>query len=877
MAEMTPMMKQYLAVKAQHREEILFFRLGDFYEMFFDDAKLASRELELTLTGKDCGMEERAPMCGIPYPSCEGYIARLVAKGYKVAICEQMEDPALAKGLVKRDIIRVITPGTVIEGSMLDEAKNNFLAGVCVKGRAAGVCFADVSTGEAHVTRIESDELERRLNNELGRFMPSEVVLNAEAAALPETAAFLKDRIRCTVNVLDDGDFDPSEEKVLRQFGLASAAEAGLDDKPETVMALGAILTYLARTQITGLERLSSVYLYSEEQYMRLDLAARRNLELCETLRNKEKRGTLLWVLDQTVTAMGKRLIRTWVEQPLLNCAAIVRRLNAVEELCASSALRDELAERLSGIYDLERLMTRIVYGSANGRELRSLAQTVEKLPGLRAALSPVHARMLREIYGGLDPLEDVGALIDKALVDDPPVSVKEGGILRKGYDPQVDELRGIMVNGKGFLADIEARERERTGIRNLKISYNRVFGYYIEVTKANLSQVPEDYIRKQTLVNCERFVTQELKELEGKVLGAQERVVALEYERFDEVRKKVAGELHRIQSTARSLAQLDVLCSFAEVAVHNSYCRPDISLDGRIVIKDGRHPVVEAILEGVPFVPNDTMLDTDGNRMVILTGPNMSGKSTYMRQTALITLMAQVGSFVPASSAHIGIVDAIFTRVGASDDLAAGQSTFMVEMSEVADILREATPKSLLILDEIGRGTSTFDGMSIARAVVEYVCDKRKIGAKTLFATHYHELTVLEDVLDGVKNYNIAVKKHGDDITFLRRIIRGGADDSYGIEVAKLAGIPDKVISRARAILTRLEAEGPAQQARGGRAPSAREAALKAAAAAQVTMIDSKAEEVMARLRSIDANTLTPIESLNLLFELCHIAQGDR
>ena len=871
MAETTPMMKQYLDIKDKHKDKILFFRLGDFYEMFFDDAKLASRELELTLTGKDCGQEERAPMCGIPYHSCEGYIARLVAKGYKVAICEQTEDPALAKGLVKRDIVRVVTPGTVIEGSMLDETKNNYLAAVCAAESGAGLVFADISTGEAHVTAFDPKDLSQRIIGEIGRFVPSEILLNPAAAAIPGLQGFLKERVGCTVNLLPDERFTYDEKTLFDQFKKNTLDELGLEGKPEIVRALNAMLGYLADTQITGLERFNSVFPYSEEQYMRLDLSTRRNLELCETMRNKEKRGSLLWVLDHTHTAMGKRLIRTWVEQPLLSCAAIGRRHNAVEELVGDSLLRADLTEGLDGIYDLERLMTRIVYGSANGRELRSLAQTLEKLPALRERLSEVTSGLLRELYNDIDPLQDVFGLIDSAIAEDPPVSVREGGIIRPGYSKEVDELHDAMTNGKGFLAEIEAKEREKTGIRNLKISYNRVFGYYIEVTKSNLAQVPPDYIRKQTLVNCERFITQELKELEGRVLGAQERVVALEYELFNSVREKVAAELARIEGTARALARLDVLCSFASVAVKNGYCRPDMALDGRIDIRDGRHPVVEAMLRDMPFVPNDTLLDGGENRVIILTGPNMAGKSTYMRQTALIALMAQIGSFIPAGSAHIGVVDAIFTRVGASDDLASGQSTFMVEMNEVAHILKEATANSLLVLDEIGRGTSTFDGMSIARAVVEFVCDKKKIGAKTLFATHYHELTELEGSLEGIKNYNIAVKKHGDDITFLRRIIRGAADDSYGIEVAKLAGLPQKVITRAKEILGQLEAGQPVEVRR--RALAAVSAAQEEAAA-QLTMIDPKSEQILSKLRSIDANTLTPIESLNLLYELWNIAK---
>ncbi|HEX2937473.1 MAG TPA: DNA mismatch repair protein MutS, partial [Ruminiclostridium sp.] len=848
----------------------LFFRLGDFYEMFFDDADIAARELELTLTGKDCGMEKRAPMCGIPYHSCENYIARLLSKGYKVAICEQAEDPALAKGLVRREIVRIITPGTVIEGSMLDETKNNFLGSIFVSGKKAGICFADISTGEAHVTLIEADDIATRINNENGRFMPSEAIINKGCAEIKGAVSFLKEKLNCTVNVFDDERFEQSPETLLRQFGKNSLEEIGLENKPETVMAMNAMLGYLKDTQINGLERLDTIYYYSEEQYMRLDLSTRRNLELCETMRGREKRGTLLWVLDKTRTAMGKRLLRTWIEQPLLNCAEIVRRHNAVGELTGDSMLRADIGDELSGIFDLERLMTRIVYGSANARELRSLAQTAEKLPALKERMSEVKSLLLKEIHASIDPLQDVFTLIDGSIAEDPPVIVKEGGIIKDGYNPEVDELREAMTNGHGFLAKIEAAEREKTGIRTLKISYNRVFGYYIEVTKSNLSQVPDYYIRKQTLTNCERFITQELKELESRVLGAQERIKQLEFQLFDEVRKKVAEQLHRIQRTAKSLAELDVLISLAKTAADNNYCCPDVSLDGRIIIKDGRHPVVEMMMNDTPFVPNDTMLDLEDNRTAIITGPNMAGKSTYMRQVALIALMSQIGSFVPASSAKLGIVDSIFTRVGASDDLASGQSTFMVEMSEVANILTHASRQSLLIFDEIGRGTSTFDGMSIARAVVEFVNNKKKLGSKTLFATHYHELTELESLYDGVKNYNIAVKKHGDDITFLRRIIAGGADDSYGIEVAKLAGIPNSVISRSKEILKQLNLGQPVA------ARKKKLAEIKEETPAQVSFLNPTTETILSKLRTTDANTLSPIEALNILFELCKLAQTD-
>ena len=867
MSEMTPMMKQYMQIKEKNNDNILFFRLGDFYEMFFDDAKIASKELELTLTGKDCGMEARAPMCGIPYHSCEGYISRLVSKGYKVAICEQTEDPAVAKGIVRREIIRIITPGTVIESSMLDESKNNYLASVFVSDTATGLCFCDISTGEVHCTGTKTNVPDAKILDEIGRFVPSEIILNTKAGAISKVTSFIKDRLNCTVNIWEDRQYNIPLQEVLDQFNADSLEQLGLNDKTEILLALQGLIEYLKQTQMTGLERLNSIQLYSDNQYMKLDLFTRRNLELCETMRNKEKRGSLLWVIDKTKTAMGKRLIRTWIEQPLLNCASISRRQNAVQELVSDTLLRSNMFDELDGVFDIERLMTRIVYGTANGKELRALAQTIKRLPRIKATLKVTNSQLLYDINNEIDNLEDIYTLIDTAISEEPPVSVKEGGIIKKGYNSEVDELHILMKDGKSFLTDIEAREREKTGIRTLKIGYNRVFGYFIEITNLNKSQVPDSYIRKQTLSNCERYITQELKELEGKVLSAQDRAIQLEYELFDNIRKSVAEQLNRVQSTAKALAQVDVLCSFAETAVKNNYCCPQMSVDGKIIIKDGRHPVVEDILTNVPFVPNDTELDLNDNRTVIITGPNMAGKSTYMRQVAIITLMAQIGSFVPALSAKISVVDSIFTRVGASDDLASGQSTFMVEMSEVANILKNATNQSLLILDEIGRGTSTFDGMSIARAVVEFVTDKKKIGAKTLFATHYHELTELEDLIDGVKNYNIAVKKHGDEITFLRRIIRGGADDSYGIEVAKLAGIPALVVSRAKEILKQLEAGQPVESRR-------KSIKIQQPEMEQLAMTDPKADIILSKLRSIDANTLSPIEAMNILFELWKIAK---
>ena len=872
MADLSPMMEQYFKIKKQYPDTILFFRLGDFYEMFYDDAKLASRELELTLTGRDCGQPERAPMCGVPFHSYESYVARLIAKGYKVAICEQMEDPKLAKGLVKRDIIRVITPGTVLESSMLDETRNNFICSLNVRENRAGVCFADVSTGELHATELAAKNtagLTEQLRSELARFSPKEILISQGVLDLAGLPKFIKERLNASLELLDEDRFDvQAAAPALSEQFHQTPEELGLADKPEIVGSLGALLGYLKETERTGLESMDSVDLYSGSQFMRLNLTTRRNLELLETMRGKEKRGSLLWVLDRTRTAMGKRLIRSWIERPLLNPAAIGRRLNAVEELTGDSILRDSLSEQLYGVHDLERLMSRIVYGSANGRELRSLADAAGRLPSLKALLKDSKSDLLCRIFREMDGLEDLRSLIERAIVDEPPFSVREGGIIRPGFSDELDLLKGDMKDGRGIIAQIETQERERTGIPKLKVGYNRVFGYYIEIANAYKDQAPPEYIRKQTLTNCERFITPELKELEGRILGAHDKSVQLEYELFDSVRKQAAAQMERVQRTAQAVARLDVLLSFAQVSVDRSYVRPVVNLGGKIILKESRHPVVEALLEE-PFVPNDVLLDKDENRVAIITGPNMAGKSTYMRQIALIVIMAQIGCFVPASCAEIGITDAIFTRVGASDDLAAGQSTFMVEMAEVADIVKNATADSLLILDEIGRGTSTFDGMSIARAVLEYAADKKRLGAKTLFATHYHELTALEDLIPGVKNYNIAVKKRGDDITFLRRIVRGGADDSYGIEVAKLAGVPGAIITRAKQILAEIDAGKDVSTpshltARRGEEEEG----------GQIALTPPNEAEIMDRLKSMDVNTLTPIECMNTLFELSKLAQ---
>ena len=860
------MMKQYFETKEKYPNTILFFRLGDSYEMFYNDAKTVSRELELTLTGKECGQEERAPMCGVPFHSAETYIAKLVAKGYKVAICEQMEDPKLAKGLVKRDVIRVITPGTVLENSMLDESKNNYICSLYYEENAAGLCFADISTGELYVDECHAPDLDvltHTLQNKLSRYMPSEILLNPQATDLSGLEDFLRDKLSAAVECLDFEVYTEAraQQAVSHQFKGRSMEELSLSERPLTVLALGALFDYLSRTQITGLERMSELELASDSAVMGLDLNARRNLELTETLRNKERKGSLLWVLDRTKTAMGKRLIKAWLEQPLLSPAKITLRLNAVEELTQNRPLLDELTERLTGIYDLERIMTRIVYGSANGRELRSLSTAVSRIPGIKQLLESCDATLLRNLNAQMDGLEDICRLVEAAIVDDPPFTIREGGIIRQGYNPELDEVRHDMNGGKDLIAAVESRERERTGIPKLKTGYNRVFGYYIEVSNSYKDQVPDDYIRKQTLTNGERYITPELKELENRILGAHDRSIAIESRLFEDVRTQIAAQLSRVQETAKAVAVLDVLQSFAAVSVKNDYTRPVLNLSGKLYLKDSRHPVVEALLQDTPFVPNDVDMDMNDNRVAIITGPNMAGKSTFMRQTAIITIMAQIGCFVPATVAEIGIVDNVFTRVGASDDLSAGQSTFMIVMSEVADILKNATSNSLVIFDEIGRGTSTFDGMSIARAVLEYVHDKKLVGAKTLFATHYHELTELENLLPGVKNFNIAVKKRGDDITFLRRIVRGGADDSFGIEVAKLAGVPEKVIRRAKQVLAELEAADPA-------ASEYRASLHVLEEPVQLTM-NSVDSEVLQKLRSVDVNTLTPIECMNVLFEL--------
>ena len=863
MAELTPMMKQYLEIKEQNPDSILFFRLGDFYEMFADDARLASRELDLTLTSRDKGKrakpeDEQIPMCGIPYHASESYIARLIAKGYKVAICEQMEDPAAAKGLVKRDIIRVVTPGTVTDTACLDEKASNFLCAVYADARSAGVAFCDVTTGRAHLTSFTGRDRTEHIINELGRFAPAEAVLNDGAYAETALVTALGEKFHCRVERAGEQRFRlPEAERSIRQQFGEEAWNRLPAAVPAAALALGGLLHYLYETQKTDLSYINDLDYYEQGLFMELDLTARRNLELTATMRGKEKKGSLLWVLDRTQTSMGGRCLRSWLERPLLNVAAITRRNGAVAALVERTVDREELIAALSGLGDMERLIGRIVYGSAGGRDLAALRSAIGKLPEIKGRLAAFSDRRLRELSEELDALEDLGRRIAETICDEPPFSVREGDLIRDGFHREVDRLRHILKSGKGVIPEMEARERERTGIRTLKIKYNKVFGYTIEVSNSYKGEVPETYIRKQTLAGAERYITQELKELENSILTASDRVVALEYELFTQLRQEISAASGRVLKTAGAVAEADALASLAAVAVRNHYCRPDVDESGVIEIREGRHPVVERVLKDSLFVPNDTFLGEKENRVAILTGPNMAGKSTYMRQVALTVLLAQMGSFVPASHARIGVVDRIFTRVGASDDLSAGQSTFMVEMTEVADILRCATRRSLLILDEIGRGTSTFDGMSIARAVLEHCANPKTLGAKTLFATHYHELTELENTLPGTANYNIAVRTRGEEIIFLRKILPGGADRSYGIEVAKLAGLPEKVLQRARQVLEELETAGGVPDA----APR-REAE-------QVSLGSISEGEVLDALRRCQPDTLTPIEAMSLLYEL--------
>lgn len=856
--ELTPMQRQYQQIKEQNQDCILFFRLGDFYEMFNEDAKLAARELDLTLTSRDRSKpkEEQTPMCGVPYHSVDSYIARLVQKGYKVAICEQMEDPALAKGLVERDITRIVTPGTVTESCMLDENKNNYMGCVYGEGGKFGLAFCDVSTGAFFATVCADAQ---SVASELGRFSPSEVLRYGTGVDCESIEDAIFRRLNCCVDEGKAGLFSlEKSEELLEQHFSQNLTQLGIAGMPAAIIASGALLQTLLTLQKNDLAHIRQLQYYTTGKFMELDLDARRNLELTETMRSKEKRGTLLWVLDKTHTPMGGRMLRSWLEKPLLDPVEITRRHAAVEDLVDNVILRGELEEALRDVTDLERVMTRIVTGTVNCRDLLGLARGFRALPEVKRLLQNCGAPMLQKLEQAIDPMTDCADLIENTIVDDPPLTVREGGIIRKGADPEADRLRDIMEGGSGTIAAIEASEREKTGIRTLKVGFNRVFGYYIEVSKSFIDQVPDTYIRKQTLANCERYITQELKELENQVLTAKDRLTALEYQIFTKLREHLAQQAARVQLTAQAVAAADVLCSLAAVAVQRGYCRPEITLGREISITDGRHPVVEAVLKDTLFVPNDTNLGSEDNQVAIITGPNMAGKSTYMRQVALIVLMAQMGSFVPARAAKIGLVDRVFTRIGASDDLASGQSTFMVEMAEVATILKYATSRSLLILDEIGRGTSTYDGMAIARAVLEYAANPRRLGAKTLFATHYHELSTMEEKLPNVKNYNIAVKKRGEQMIFLRKIVPGAADDSYGIEVAKLAGIPNVVISRAREILTELEAEGVAPAPVAPKAPDD-----------QVSMLDLTGQQVISALSAITVETLTPIEAMNELYKL--------
>ena len=801
-------MRQYAEFKLKNPDKIVFFRLGDFYEMFFDDAILASKVLDLALTGKDCGLDERAPMCGVPFHACDAYIKRLIENGYNVVICEQMEDPALAKGLVKRDIIRIVTPGTLIDSSMLDEGANNWLCSVCLEGGSAYICLADMSTGEAHLFRTSGKETEQEIINVISRFNPAEIICQPRFQTLESVVAFIKDRLRAGVNALPEKDFDPlyRREDILKQFSAENIESIGISESDPALGAVAALCGYICDTQRVGVGRFSKLELHDGEQIMKLGYTARANLEIVKTLRGGEKKGSLLWVIDKTKTSMGRRMLRSFVEQPLISPFRIMQRLDAVEELTKCGSELGELSDCLGGVYDLERLMTRVMYKTASPNDLKSLSATALKIPKIKELLSGFKSGLLVELNSEMSALTDISNLIESAIVDSPPVSYKEGGVIRDGFNDELDKLRDVKNNGEGIIDSIVERERERTGIRNLKAGYNRVFGYYLEVTRSFYDLIPNDYIRKQTLANCERFITEELKNAEEQILGASEKITSLEADIFAEIRDFCGERLSEVQRTAVALATLDVLASFASVALSNNYVKPDIAIDGIINIKNGRHPVVELTLKDEMFVPNDTYLDLSDNRMSIITGPNMSGKSTYMRQVALIVLMAQIGCFVPADYAKISVVDQIFTRVGASDDLAAGQSTFMVEMSEVAEIVKHATRNSLVILDEVGRGTSTFDGISIARSVAEYIADPKLIGCKTLFATHYHELIELEGQVGGVLNYSVAVKRTSDGVRFLRKIVRGGVDESYGIEVAKLAGLPQKLINRAKSILSTLE-----------------------------------------------------------------------
>lgn len=868
---LSPMMAEYVKTKQQYKDCILFYRLGDFYEMFFEDALTVTKELEITLTGKDCGLEERAPMCGVPFHAAETYINRLIEKGYKVAICEQVEDPKKAKGLVKREVIRVVTPGTTLDAASLDESKNNYLMSIVSMEDHFGCAIADISTGDCFLTEVDKPQ---KLLDEINKFVPAEIICNDAFFMSGVDTDDLKNRLGICVFPLDAWYFDDSlcKRTLKEHFHVNTLEGLGIQDYDIGVIASGALFLYLQETQKSALSHMAGIRPYAAEKYMLIDSSSRRNLELVETLREKNKRGSLLWVLDKTKTAMGARTLRSYVEQPLIDAQKINRRLEALEELNKSPMLRDEIREYLNPIYDLERLISRISYQSANPRDLIAFASSLEMLPHIRQILKDFKTPLLTELYEDMDPLEDIASLIKSAIVDEPPLAQKDGGIIREGYHEDVDKFRRSRTDGKKWLTELEVREKERTGIKSLKIKYNRVFGYSLEVTNSFKELVPENYIRKQTLTNAERYITQELKDLEDLILGAEDKLYALEYELFCEVRDKVGAEVVRIQKTAKAVAALDVFASLALVAQRNNYVRPKINESGVLDIKNGRHPVVEQMIEHDMFIANDTYLDNQKKRVSIITGPNMAGKSTYMRQTALIVLMAQIGSFVPADKANIGIVDRIFTRVGASDDLASGQSTFMIEMTEVANILRNATSRSLLILDEIGRGTSTFDGLAIAWAVIEHISDTKLCGAKTLFATHYHELTELEGKISGVNNYCIAVKEKGDDIVFLRKIVKGGADKSYGIQVAKLAGVPDSVICRAKELVEELSDADITAAVKDLTSSSKKKQKIvyDQVDMAQMSLFDTVQDnDIVEEIRNLDMSHLTPMEAMNILYNL--------
>jgi DNA mismatch repair protein MutS len=870
---LSPMMVHYCQTKCAYKDSILFYRLGDFYEMFFEDAKTVSRELELTLTGKDCGLSERAPMCGIPYHAAETYINRLIDKGYKVAICEQVEDPKTAKGIVKREVTRVVTPGTNLNMQELDEGKNNYLMAIVCVGDHFGVSTADITTGDCYVTEIDE---ERKLWDEINKFLPAEIICNDAFLVSGVDVDDLRNRLHISVFALESWYFgdDLCKQTLLEHFKISSLEGLGLADYDSGVIAAGSLFRYLLDTQKNTMEHMNKIIPYTTERYMVIDSSSRRNLELVETLREKQKRGSLLWVLDKTKTAMGARMLRSFVEQPLIDADAINERLDAVTELNMQAMLREEIREYLNPVYDLERLVSRISYRSANPRDLLAFKMSLEMIPHIKNLLANFTSPLLVRINEQMDGLEDLYTLLEASITEDPPLAVKEGGIIREGYNEQVDTYRNSKTQGKSWLAQLEAEEKEKTGIRNLKIKYNKVFGYYLEVTNSFKDLVPEYYTRKQTLTNAERYITPKLKELEDMILGAEDKLFALEYDLFCQVREELAAQIPRIQETAKAIAQLDVYASLSVVAQRNNYVRPTVNTKGVIDIKNGRHPVVEKMINNDMFIANDTYLDNGSKRVSVITGPNMAGKSTYMRQTALIVLMAQIGSFVPAEKAKIGVVDRIFTRVGASDDLASGQSTFMVEMTEVANILRNATAKSLLILDEIGRGTSTFDGLSIAWAVIEHISNTKLLGAKTLFATHYHELTELEGKIPGVNNYCIAVKERGDDIVFLRKIVKGGADKSYGIQVAKLAGVPDSVLDRAKELVDELVHTDITSTfkdlAENSRKTKPKAVHYDEVDLEQISLFDTvQDQDIIEELKNLDITMLTPMDAMNTLYRL--------